>query len=140
MAQADIPVIELEYAFSIRINTGDSVFFQGPMRSRSYEPVAGGEIFGPRLQGRVVAGSGADFASNGMLDAHFMLQAADGTWIYVNQLGYEHAAEGEPYFRVTPYFDTPTGPHDWLGKTVFVGTGIRGVEPDHILYTYYALL
>ncbi len=138
MAQAEIPTIDLRHAFTIRLETGPALSFQGPMRSRGYEPVSGGEVSGPRLQGRVVGGSGADFASNDMLEAHFMLQASDGTWIYVNQVGYEHAHDGIPYFRVTPYFDTPAGPHEWLGKTVFVGIGERNA--DHILFTYYELL
>ena len=102
MAQQEIPEIQLRYAFSMRIDDSGRIAFQGPMRSRSFQPVSGGEIWGPRLQGRVVPQSGADYASNNLLEAHLMLQAADGTWIYMNQLGYEHAEEGEPYLRVTP--------------------------------------
>ena len=140
MAQQEIPDIQLRYAFSIRIDDSGRIAFQGPMRSRSFQPVSGGEIWGPRLQGRVVPQSGADYASNNLLEAHLMLQASDGTWIYMNQLGYEHEAEGEPYLRVTPYFDTPEGPHEWLAKTVIVGTGERHSNPNHSIFHYYELL
>lgn len=142
MAQQDIPEIELAYAFSIRTNNSGRVDLEGAMRSRRFEPAASGEIWGPKLQGRVVPQSGADFASNGLLDSHLMLQASDGTWIYLNQVGYEHndTDNGEPYFRVTPYFDSPTGPYEWLSKTVFLGTGERFTNPNHTIIHYYEVL
>ncbi len=141
MAQADVPRIDLDYAFSIRMETGGRVAFEGSMRSRVFEPVTGGEVFGPRLQGRVVPQSGADFASNNLMDAHLMLQASDGTWIYMNLIGYEHTvtADSSTYFRVSPYFDTPVGTWDWLSKTVFIGKAERRHNPDQILMHIYAL-
>ena len=50
-----------------------------------------------------------------------------------------------PYFRCTPYFRAPTGPHDWLNRTVIVGIGIRMPKlresdpPDHSLFRYFAI-
>ncbi|HKJ75068.1 MAG TPA: DUF3237 family protein, partial [Alphaproteobacteria bacterium] len=44
------------------------------------------------------------------------------------------------YFRITPYFNAPPGPHEWLTRTVFVGTGERFQDPDYTLFTYYELL
>jgi len=142
MAQEEIPVINHEYAFSVRIESGGQIEFQGEMRSRTFEPATGGEIWGPRLQGRVVPQSGADFASNGLTDAHMMLQARDGTWIYMNLVGYEHNVieDGSPYFRVAPYFDSPAGPHEWLAKTVFIGLGERHMNPDHTIIHFHEIL
>lgn len=146
MAEQDsagaVPGIDLEYAFSMRINSGGRLQFQGEMRSRVFEPASGGEIWGPKLQGRVVPQSGADFASNGLMDSHLMLQASDGTWIYMNLQGYEHdnTDGGAPYFRVTPYFDTPQGPWAWLAKTVFVGIAERYHNPAHTLIHFHQLL
>ena len=34
------------------------------------------------------------------------------------------------YFRCTPYFRAPEGPHDWLNRTVIVGAGERHQAPD----------
>lgn len=146
MAQPDpsatVPAINLDYAFSLRIESAGRIAFEGQMRSRVFEPAAGGEIWGPKLQGRVVPNSGADFASNDMVDAHMMLQASDGTWIYMNLLGYEHNVtdDGTPYFRVSPYFDAPRGDWEWLAKTVFIGTGERHQNPAHTIIHFYELL
>lgn len=142
MAQSDIPAIDLAYAFSMRIESSGRLAFTGQMRTRIFEPASGGEIWGPKLQGRVVPQSGADFASNNLMDAHMMLQSADGTWIYMNLLGYEHnmTADSSAYFRVTPYFDTPDGPYAWLSKTVFIGTAERHHNPAHTIIHFYELL
>lgn len=142
MAQPDIPQVTLDYAFTLRIDSGGRIEFEGQMRSRVFEPAAGGEIFGPKLQGRVVPQSGGDFASNDLSDSHLMLQASDGTWIYMNMLGYEHneTEGGSAYFRVAPYFDAPRGPHEWLAKTVFIGTAERHSNPAHTLIHCYEVL
>ncbi|TJY69655.1 DUF3237 domain-containing protein [Arthrobacter sp. CAU 1506] len=145
--------IELEYAFSIRIDFTERVRFQTPAGKRSYVPAAGGEIWGPRLQGRVVGGSGADYAGVYGLDAHYMLEASDGSPIYIHNSGYLYPMDGsetrlddpswggdrEFYFRITPRFDAPVGPHDWLTRTIIVGTGQRVANPDHTVFTYYAV-
>jgi len=141
MAQA-VPSVDLDYAFSLRIENSGRIDFAGPMRTRTFEPATGGEIWGPKLQGRVVPQSGADFSSNGMKESHMMLQASDGTWIYMNLLGYEHdmTEDGSPYFRVAPYFDTPSGPYEWLAKTVMLGTGERFHNPSYTLFHFYEVL
>ena len=48
MAQPDSspptpPAINLDYAFSMRIDSGGRIQFEGQMRSRVFEPAAGGE-------------------------------------------------------------------------------------------------
>jgi hypothetical protein len=87
-----------------------------------------------------------------------MLEADDGTRIYIRNMGYVHGplrasdqGPDEPpripgYFRCTPYFKAPVGPHDWLNRTVVVGIGKRVPKvapddpPDHSLFRYYAVL
>jgi len=77
--------------------------------------------------------------------------------IYIRNLGYVHGAirapgQGPdetpaiaPYFRCTPYFRAPEGPHGWLNRTVIVGVGQRvpkltAEDPaDHSLFRYYAV-
>jgi Protein of unknown function (DUF3237) len=149
----EIEPIKLEYVFQIRIDFSERVSFQTPNGRRAYVPAISGVIEGPRLQGRVVPHSGADFAANGRLNAHYMLQASDGAMIYINNQGYLYATSGKAidrndpswggdsdfYFRCTPVFDTPIGPHDWLTRTVIVGTGKRHANPDHTIFTYYAV-
>jgi Protein of unknown function (DUF3237) len=149
----EIPAIELEYAFSVRIDFKERHLWQTPVGKRGWVPATGGEIWGPRLQGRVVPYSGADYADAYGLNAHYVLEAADGSLIYIHNRGYLRQADGESfpqnpkpardsesYFRITPQFDAPAGPHDWLNRTVIVGTGQRHAEPDHTIFTYYAVL
>jgi len=149
-----IEPIKLEYVFQIRIDFQERVSFQTPNGRRAYVPAISGVIEGPRLQGIVVPHSGADYAGNGRLNAHYMLKASDGTMIYINNTGYLYPIDGKPidrndpswggdrefYFRCTPVFDTPVGPHDWLTRTVIVGTGKRHAKPDYTIFTYYAVL
>jgi hypothetical protein len=146
--------IKLEYVFQIRIDFSERVSFATPTGRRAFVPAVSGVIEGPRLQGKVVPHSGADFAANGRLNAHYMLQASDGTYIYIHNTGYLYPMDGKPidrndpswggdrefYFRITPVFDTPVGPHDWLTRTVIVGTGKRHANPDCTIFTYYAVL
>jgi hypothetical protein len=153
-ALGEIVPIKLEYAFQIRIDFSERVSFATPNGRRAYVPAVSGVIEGPRLQGKVVPHSGADYAGNGRLNAHYMLQASDGAYIYINNTGYLYPIDGKPldrndpswggdrefYFRITPVFDTPVGPHDWLTRTVIVGTGQRHANPDYTIFTYYAVL
>jgi len=150
----EIEPIKLEYVFQVRIDFKERVSFEGPNGRRAYVPAISGIIEGPRLQGIVVPHSGADYAGHGRLNAHYMLQASDGTMIYINNTGYLYRKDGkdisrddptwggdaEFYFRCTPVFDTPVGPHDWLTRTVIVGSGKRHANPDHTIFTYYAVL
>ena len=148
----------LEHAFDVRVDfTADRVIFPpSPGGARQgYTPTSGGVISGPMLQGKVVPHSGADYAlvrADGVveLNAHYLLQAEDGTLIYINNRGYlVPAAPGEApklndqglaqpdYFRFTPYFRVPEGPHDWMGKRVILGCGERRKDPDHSIFRYY---
>lgn len=150
----EIEPIKIEYVFQVRIDFKERVSFQTPNGRRAYVPAISGVIEGPRLQGRVVPHSGADYSGNGRLNAHYMLEASDGTMIYINNTGYLYrtdrkelsrddptwGGDAEFYFRVTPVFDTPIGPHDWLTRTVIVGSGKRHANPDHTIFTYYAVL
>jgi len=165
----------MEFAFRMRIFFKERIRFEPrtPLGGRVYVPPAGGDIVGPRLNGRVVPYSGADWArghSDGAseLNAHYMLEADDGTPIYINNRGFLYGRrEGLPfrmsevadavqsapgansetkwtvpadsYFICTPTFDTPTGKHDWLTRHVFLARGRRIPAPDHTVFDYYVI-
>ncbi len=154
-----ISELKTEFAFQIRVDFRERVMFgETPRGGRGYVPPIGGWIEGPRLTGKVIGYSGADWAwirPDGVieLNAHYMLEAADGTPIYIQNRGYlyRHDGAGNPvrapadgkapaYFTLTPTFDVPKGPHDWLARTVIVGKGVRHTDPDHTLFTYYTVL
>ena len=147
-----------EYAFEARLEFGERLRF-GPLPSGSrcgYVSVIGGIVSGPRLQGRIVPHSGGDWPHlwpDGTIefDARYLIEAADGTLIYVQNRGVAHAPPSvqaridagehidpsENYFRTTPVFQAPVGPHDWLCKTVFVGVGDK--RADHSVFAFYAI-
>jgi hypothetical protein len=149
MSSADC---RLEHAFDVEVLFGADRTIFGPLSngsSQGYTPAIGGTITGPRLSGSVVPHSGADYAlvcTDGTieLNAHYLLKADDGTLIYIQNRGYLIRPEvGQPqpsYFRLTPYFRVPKGPHDWLSCTCIVGGGERRQNPDRTLFRYYALL
>lgn len=112
---------------------------------------------GPRLTGRAVPYSGGDWPliwPNGVIEfnAHYLLEASDGTPTYVRNRGFAHAPpdvqarlnRGEPvdpaqnYCRLAPRFETPPGVHDWMTRTVFVGYGEK--HAVHTFFDYYAVL
>jgi hypothetical protein len=140
--------LTLEHVFDIRIDFHERHIF-GPLpggASQGYTSVRSGLVEGPRLNGRVVDYSGADWAlvrSDGVveLNAHYLLEASDGALIYIRNLGYVYGPQNPhgPYFRCTPYFRAPAGPHEWLNRTVIVGGGERRSNPDHSLFRYYAV-
>jgi Protein of unknown function (DUF3237) len=160
--------LKLEHVFDVRIDFNERRLF-GPISggaSQGYTSVKSGVVEGPRLNGRVVDYSGADWATvrtDGVveLNAHYLLEASDGTLIYIRNLGYVYGAQPaqvgaqsapalssqstiaplprSAYFRCTPYFRAPQGPHDWLNRTVIVGGGERRTNPDHSVFRYYAV-
>ena len=149
--------LKLEHAFDIRINFKDR-WMWGPIHpggpSHGYTSVLNGVVEGPRLNGVVVDVSGADWPvvrSDGVveLQAHYMLEADDGAKIYIRNLGYVYGpkpADGDRparpgYFRCTPYFRAPDGPHEWLNRTVLIGGGERHPDPagDYSLFRYWAV-
>lgn len=114
---------------------------------------ADGTFEGPRIKGRVIPMSGGDFPlvrPNGVIDfdARYFLEADDGTVIYLQSRGYrwaegdamERMARNEPvgqdeyYMRVSPKFDVPEGPHEWLGKHIFVGVAEKIPRANRIHY------
>jgi hypothetical protein len=150
----NIPEIELEYAVQIRVNFKERIRYETPAGKRVYVPADSGEIWGPRLSGIVVPRSGGDYADVYGLNAHYMLQADDGSYIYLHNRGHLYRTDGqetpvddptwggdaEHYFRICPTFDAPIGPHAWLNRTLIIGTGQREQQPnDHTIFTYYAV-
>jgi hypothetical protein len=150
----------LEFAFRLRLDFGTAERLRfapafGQYR-RGFVAVLGGAIEGPRLSGRVVPQSGGDWPrlwASGLVefDARYLLEAADGTPILIHNTGLAYSAPqvmarleaGErveadaSYCRVTPRFEVPGGPHEWLARTIFVGTGER--RGDHSLFEYYVV-
>jgi len=153
-----VPALEL--AFHVRLD-----FTEGPRTrftpahkqfTRGFVGLAGGEVSGPRLSGKVVPNSGGDWPrmwDSGLIEfeAHYMLEADDGTPIYIHNRGIawsdpavqakieagESVSPQDNYVRITPRFEAPEGPHNWLNRTIFVGVAERQGNSTH--FDYYAV-
>jgi hypothetical protein len=159
-----IDPVNLEFVFQIHLFLKERIPFKPttPLGGRVYVAAAAGEVTGPRLQGKIIPYSGAEWPRGRQdhvyeVNAHYMLEASDGTPIYIHNRGFNYsrdddgtptpyrpqdgfAANPNRYLRLTPVFDVPVGPHDWLTRTVIVGTGVRYANPDRAVFTYYAVL
>jgi len=144
----------LDFAFEARVSISpplDAGLIPGGRRR--IIPITGGIVEGPRLTGVVVPG-GADWQivrDDGVTDltARYTIQAADGTLIGVVNRGLRHTTPevqarlnaGERvdpalvYFRTTPIFEAPAGPHHWLTRGIFVGDAQR--HPDGVLLRFF---
>lgn len=150
------PAPQLEYAFTVKVTLAAPVEL-GEQASgrRRFIAITGGAVYGPMLQGSVLA-AGGDWQTimaggKAAIEARYFLKAADGTVIEITNPGVrvasaavtEQLAKGEEvdpsayYFRTTPQFAVRAGPHDWLTRSVFVARGIR--KPDHVLMDFYIL-
>jgi hypothetical protein len=124
--------------------------------SRRVIGITGGEILGPRINGKVLPG-GADFQvirpdHTTDLEARYVLQTESGSLIYVVNTGYRHGPaeamdrlqRGEAvdpsliYFRCTPRFETADAQYQWLTRHVFVGSAAR--YPDRVEMSFFMLL
>jgi Protein of unknown function (DUF3237) len=155
----------LEFVFEIALTFGEiemlPALTSGFVRGAVY--IADGTITGPRLQGRVIGGSGGDWAEfrpDGTVatDARYMLEADDGTHILMRNRGFLWGrtpdvmdrirdwmfGDGPPvdasefYLRAAPSFEVGPGPHDWLTRHIIVGVGTRQRLGNTI--RYHALL
>jgi hypothetical protein len=145
----------IKYAFTISIELAGIQWVRptsmGATRAAVY--AASGTVEGPRLNGRVIPMSGGDFPlvrPNGVIDfdARYLLEADDGAIIYLQNRGYRWASEqamdkiarneliepDEYYMRVSPKFDAPDGPHEWLSRHVFVGVAEKLPGANRIHY------
>jgi len=152
------PGLEFAFRITLTFDEGPRLRFAPAWQAglRGFVGAQGGRIEGPRLSGRVLPQSGGDWPrlwQSGLVEfeAHYLLEAADGTPIYIHNRGIAWSAPevlarieaGEPvggdetYCRVTPRFEVPAGPHDWLARTVFVGKGER--RGARSVFDYYAV-
>lgn len=115
-----------------------------PAGGRKIVTVQGGTFCGPRLQGRILPHSGADWALTRpdgvlLLDVRLTLETDDGALIYMTYRGMRHGPEAamrrmsagervDPaayYFRIQPWFETGAERYAFLNRMLCVGLGDR---------------
>ena len=119
-----------------------------PHGARRIVPIQGGRVTGPRLAAEIVPG-GADWQhvrGDGVveLEARYSIRTRDGTEIAITNRGLRRAepqimerlSRGEAvdpalvYCRTVPTFEAPSGPYDWLNRSIFLATAAR--LPDKV--------
>ena len=139
-----IAVPGLEYVFTIRAEIGETRSGgAGPLGERLHIPITGGTVKGPRLTGRIMPG-GSDWPvvrqdGSSAIMARYTIIADDGSPIMVVNEGLrvsspevtkrlragEQVDPSQFYFRATPRFEAPGGPHQWLNDSIFVASVAR---------------
>ena len=128
-----------------------------PHGTRRTARLKGGHFEGPRLRGRVVPGSSADWLllrADGVLelDLRATLRTDDGALISMRSFGLRHGppeviaaiGRGETvnpslyYFRTTPRFATASPTYAFLNRVIAVASGDRRAEGP--IYTIHEVL
>lgn len=149
------PTLLHVFDLAIRVGTPIEIGDVG-VGDRRVIDILGGEVTGPKLQGRVVPG-GADFQMirrDGLTELHarYTLELDGGGRVYVENTGLrfgpadalERIRRGEPvdpaliYFRTAPRFETAVPELAWMTRHLFVGTGAR--RPDRVELSVFQVL
>lgn len=124
----EIVTPELTLAFTAWFDIGSmQVIGEGTGGLRRVIPITGGHFSGEKISGNVLAG-GSDWQTvrtDGIteLEARYGLVTEDETIIQVhNQMLIRLQNDAPPIMRGKATLTAPTGPHDWLNKSVFVTT------------------
>jgi len=121
-------VPRVEFAFEARVTLAPpTVLGDTGVGHRQYIPITGGTVVGPKFKGEVIPG-GWDYQlrSGGgcnSLTADYFLRAADGTVIHILNAGLmcPGGADSERTW-LTPRFEAPKGPHEWMTRATFVAS------------------
>jgi Protein of unknown function (DUF3237) len=112
----------------------------GPIGTRMFYEVTGGEVTGERLRGKVLGGGEwALIGPDGFLrvDVRVQVETHDGAFIYIQYLGLLELNEavqralqtsgqteyGDQYFHTNPRMETGDARYAWVNTTFFIGEG-----------------
>jgi hypothetical protein len=150
-------MLNLAHVADLTVHVGEPLEI-GPTLAglRRLVPILGGEVRGPRLNGRVLPG-GSDYQlirSDGVLElrAQYVIETVEHSRILVDNSGIrrgpqeamERLRRGEEvdpsliYFRTSPRFETSNKHLRWLTKSLFIATGAR--RPDRVELTFFEVL
>ena len=131
---SDIGMPTLEFAFEIRAEVLSPIQVgRAPDGTRVHIPITGGTFEGPNIKGTVLPGADRLVVRNDgvrFVDAVYELETDDHTLITVRNSG---PGKPEGLTKTTPRFIVPEGPHDWLNKSIFIGTVDAHVADGYVL-------
>jgi hypothetical protein len=132
--------VRLEYAFQLTAHYDPARVSQTPKGSFRYQDIASGEIRGERFNATVYPDSGGQYDTVRPdkirdVDAHFMLKADSGEWVYMEHVGYRRP---DGYYRTIAYVEADTkGAYDWLNNTTFVVTAQESSDQREVVFHYF---
>ena len=124
--------------------------------ARRFVPIAGGEVFGPKVNGKVLPGGGdwQTIRDDGVaeLEARYTLRTDDGALVFIRNYGLRHgppdviaalaaggvAAHASYYFRGATFFETGAAQYAWLPRQIVVCVGER--EPAWVRVKFFQVL
>ena len=120
---------KVEFAFEARVTLSPAVVLgETGVGHRQYIPITGGTVAGPKFKGEVLPG-GWDYQLRmgggcSSITADYFWRHEDGTVIHILNEGLMCPGGGPGADRsyLTPRFEAPKGPHDWMTRANFVAT------------------
>ena len=132
--------LKLEYAFQLRAKYDPPRESPTPKGTFRYQDITSGELVGDKLKGSIYPDSGGQYDTvRGDrirdVDAHFMLKAENGEFIYIEHVGYRRP---DGYYRAIGYIEAKTdGAYDWVNNSTFVVTAKESSDQREVAFTYY---
>lgn len=151
-----LPPPALQHLCDLAVQVAEPVDVgETPLGRRRLVAILGGEVAGPAMRGKVLAG-GADYqlivgGSVAQLDARYVIELDDGARVFVHNTALRVATpevtaqllRGEPvpseavYFRCQPRFECASPHWAWLQQHQFIGTGQR--DPSCVRMSFYCV-
>src|SRR5665213_3784675 len=97
--------IELEYAFKLTAHYDPPQESHTPRGTFRYQDIVSGDVSGARITASVYPDSGGQYDTVRAdhvrdVDAHFMVKADNGEWLYMEHVGYRRT---DGYYRAIAY-------------------------------------
>ena len=132
--------IELEYAFRLTAHYDPPQESHTPRGTFRYQDIISGEVSGARITATVYPDSGGQYDTVRSdrvrdVDAHFMVKADTGEWLYMEHVGYRRT---DGYYRAIAYIETDLkGAYEWMNNTTFVVTAKESADQREVIFYYY---
>jgi hypothetical protein len=132
--------IELEYAFRLTAHYDPPQESHTPRGTFRYQDIVSGEMSGARINASVYPDSGGQYDTVRSdrvrdVDAHFMVKADNGEWLYMEHVGYRRT---DGYYRAIAYIETDLkGAYEWMNNTTFVVTAKESADQREVIFYYY---
>jgi len=150
---------QLEPVCSLKYTRGGSDFIGvTPVGVKMFGYLAGGEVTGPRLRGKVRPLGGGDWGTLRVddvidIDARIVIETHDGAMIYATYFGVVVLPEGayqlllqgklggKSKLRTVPRMYTAHPAYAWVNRTQFLGIGQIDFDEkvNAVTYDYYAV-